>query len=56
MSHGACDGGVLDVSHMLYQWVQAHKQDGLISRAADTSGFVFYSDSDWAGFTPNLKT
>ena len=41
--------GVLDVSHMLYQWVQAHKLDGLISRAADTSGFGFYSDSDWAG-------
>ena len=41
--------GVFGVSHMLYQWVQAHKLDGLISRAADTSGFVFYSDSDWAG-------
>ncbi len=41
--------GVHDASHMMYQWVQAHKQDGLISRAADTSGFVFYSDSDWAG-------
>ena len=41
--------GVLDASSMVYQWIQAHKQDGLISRSGDTSGFVFYSDSDWAG-------
>ena len=41
--------GVLEVAHCIYQWIQAHKQDGLISRAGDTSGFTFFSDSDWAG-------
>ena len=41
--------GVLEVAHCIYQWIQAHKQDGLISRAGNDSGFTFYSDSDWAG-------
>ena len=41
--------GVHDASNMMYQWVQAHKLDGLISRAGDTSGVIFFSDSDWAG-------
>ncbi len=32
------------------KWIKAHKQDGrLILRAGGTSGFTFYSDSDWAG-------
>jgi hypothetical protein len=41
--------GTKDVSAMMYQWVQAHKGDGLISKSGDMSGFSISTDADWAG-------
>ena len=41
--------GTKRVAQRMYQWVQAHKGDGLISRADDESGFSISTDADWAG-------
>ena len=41
--------GTIAVSDLMYQWVQAHIDDGLISRSGDNSGFNISTDADWAG-------
>ena len=41
--------GTKQVSDQIYQWIQAHKGDGLISKCDDYSGLQISSDSDWAG-------
>jgi hypothetical protein len=41
--------GTRKVSHMMYQWVRAHLDDGLLSKCDDYSGLSVSSDADWAG-------
>ena len=41
--------GTKQVSELIYQWIQAHKHDGLLSKCDDYSGLQISSDSDWAG-------
>jgi hypothetical protein len=41
--------GTKAVSAQMYQWIQAHKDDGLISRAGINTGLWSTSDADWAG-------
>ena len=41
--------GTKAVSDLIYQWIQAHRNDGLMSISGDESGFSISTDADWAG-------